>query len=241
MGRDMPEWREQYLDWLAAAKSEADVFGGLVVAVRELGFEHCSFVIRVPLPVSGPQFSLKSDYPDAWVERYIDRNYFAVDPTVRHALTQSLPLVWRADGQTQNVEFWEEAAHYGLRHGWCMPTSSRGGVVGLVTMARSAEAVDEHELADKGYRMSWLAIAVNRALSEYHLAQRAPEYVVELTARELETLKWTAAGKTYAEIGKIMFVDERTVKFHLVNTMRKLNSLNKTEAAVKAAILGLLF
>ncbi|WP_409364366.1 LuxR C-terminal-related transcriptional regulator [Burkholderia sp. Bp8991] len=34
---------------------------------------------------------------------------------------------------------------------------------------------------------------------------------------------------------------ERTVKFHLVNAMRKLNSANKTEAAVKAAMLGLLF
>ncbi|SMG00591.1 hypothetical protein BSIN_3723 [Burkholderia singularis] len=43
------------------------------------------------------------------------------------------------------------------------------------------------------------------------------------------------------EIGKIMFIDERTVKFHLVNTMRKLNASNKTEAAVKAAMLGLLF
>lgn len=38
-----------------------------------------------------------------------------------------------------------------------------------------------------------------------------------------------------------MHVDDRTVKFHLVNAMRKLNAANKTEAAVKATMLGLLF
>ncbi|MEA3119710.1 MAG: hypothetical protein QOI13_2980, partial [Paraburkholderia sp.] len=113
--------------------------------------------------------------------------------------------------------------------------------IGLVTMVRSGEPIDECELAHKGYRMLWLVNAVNCAMSEYLLAQRAPEYAVELTARERETLKWSAAGKTYMEIGKIMSVDERTVKFHLVNTMRKLNATNKTEAAVKAAMLGLLF
>ncbi|WP_260433763.1 LuxR family transcriptional regulator [Burkholderia sp. Bp8998] len=223
------------------AKSETEIFSRLVAAVHELGFEHCLFGVRIPIPVSDPQFSFQSDYPDAWIARYVDDNYFANDPTVRHALTHSFPLIWSADGQTQNVEFWQEAASYGLRHGCCMPTRSRIGMAGFLTMTRSTEAVDEHELSDKGYRMSWLATAVGGVLSEYHLSRRTPEYVVELTLRERETLKWSAAGKTYAEISKIMLIDERTVKFHLVNTLRKLNALNKTEAAVKAAILGLLF
>ncbi|MEX3960420.1 LuxR family transcriptional regulator [Trinickia sp. EG282A] len=237
----MHAWRETYLNSVAAAKSEADMFRELAAAARELGFDHCSFGIRVPFPVSKPQFTLQSDYPDAWVERYVSHNYFAVDPTVRHALTQSHPLIWRADNQTQSAEFWEEAAHFGLRHGWCMPSISRTGAIGLVTMVRSGEPIGERELADKEYRMSWLASVASCSMSMHLLAQFAPEYAVELTARERETLKWSAAGKTYSEIAKIMYVDERTVKFHLVNTMRKLNAMNKTEAAVKAAILGLLF
>jgi len=109
--------------------------------VRALGFEYCSFCLRIPFPATNPQFMLQSNYPEPWVKRYVSQNYFAV----------------------------------------------------------------------------------------------------ELTARERESLQWSAAGKTYVEIGKIMHVDERTVKFHLVNAMRKLNATNKTEAAVKATILGLLF
>jgi LuxR family transcriptional regulator len=151
------------------------------------------------------------------------------------------PLIWRADSQTQSVEFWDEAEHHGLRHGWCMPSISRTGAIGLVTMVRSGEPIDERELAEKGYKMSWLANMANYAMSMHLLTRFVPEYAVELTARERETLQWSAAGKTYAEIAKIMHVDDRTVKFHLVNAMRKLNATNKTEAAVKAAMLGLLF
>ncbi|WP_321810545.1 MULTISPECIES: LuxR family transcriptional regulator [unclassified Burkholderia] len=237
----MQAWREKYLNGYAEAKSVADVFLEFTADVRALGFEYCSFGLRVPLPVSHPRFMLQSNYPETWVERYVSQNYFAVDPTVRHGLSHLTPLIWRADSQTQNVEFWDEAEHFGLRHGWCMPSISRTGAIGLVTMVRSGEPIEESELAEKGYQMSWLANTANCAMSMHLLAQLAPEYAVELTAREREALQWSAAGKTYSEIGKIMSVDERTVKFHLVNAMRKLNSANKTEAAVKAAMLGLLF
>ncbi|SAL35820.1 N-acylhomoserine lactone dependent regulatory protein [Caballeronia peredens] len=237
----MNAWTAKYLDSFAAAKSEADVFVQLTTAAQDLGFERCSFGLRVPLPVCKPQFALRSNYPEGWVERYVSQNYFAVDPTVRHGLSQSGPMIWRADSQTQSVDFWEEAAHFGLRHGWCMPSISRTGVIGLVTMARSSEPVEERELAGKEYQMSWLASATNATMGVHLLVQLAPEYAVELTAREREALKWSAAGKTYSEMGKVMRVDGRTVKFHLVNAMRKLNATNKTEAAVKAAMLGLLF
>ncbi|WP_323120312.1 autoinducer binding domain-containing protein [Burkholderia alba] len=237
----MQMWRETYLDLFAAAQSEADIFRELSFAVRELGFEYCSFGTCVPFPISNPRFTLQSNYPDAWETRYVSSNYFAIDPTVRHGLTQSMPLVWRTNGQTQSPEFWEEAAHHGLRYGWSMPTLCRNGPVGLVTMVRSGEPIDRRELVSKEYRMLWLVDAVSGAMRADFATRLAPEYAVELTGREREALKWSASGKTYVEIGMIMSVDERTVKFHLVNTMRKLNAMNKTEAAVKAAMLGLLW
>lgn len=237
----MQDWRETYLDLFAAARSETDIFRELSIAVSHLGFEYCSFGTCVPFPISTPRFTLQSNYPNDWKTRYVGSNYFAIDPTVRHGLTQSLPLVWRTSGQTQSPEFWEDAAHHGLRHGWCMPTLSRNGPAGLVTMVRSGEPIDRCELACKEYRMRWLVHAVSGAMCPDFAAKLAPEYAVELTNREREVLKWSASGKTYVEIGMILSVDERTVKFHLVNAMRKLNATNKTEAAVKAAVLGLLW
>jgi len=59
--------------------------------------------------------------------------------------------------------------------------------------------------------------------------------------REKEVLKWTAVGKTYSEISIILNIDGRTMKFLLVNAMRKLQASNKAEATVKAILLGMLF
>jgi len=53
-------------------------------------------------------------------------------------------------------------------------------------------------------------------------------------------LRWTADGKTSSEISCILNIAERTVNFHINNVVAKLNAANKTSAAIKAAMLGLL-
>ncbi|ROU06639.1 LuxR family transcriptional regulator [Lysobacter enzymogenes] len=52
----------------------------------------------------------------------------------------------------------------------------------------------------------------------------------ELTEREKEVLQWIAEGRTSREVGLILSIAERTVKFHLRNIYAKLNVLNRTQA-----------
>lgn len=61
-----------------------------------------------------------------------------------------------------------------------------------------------------------------------------------LTPREIEVLALAAQGIDNASIGKRLFISERTVKFHLQNTYRKLGAANRTEASVMARQRGLL-
>jgi DNA-binding CsgD family transcriptional regulator len=56
--------------------------------------------------------------------------------------------------------------------------------------------------------------------------------------REQECLAWMAKGRSNAEIGKILEISERTVKFHVKNIMEKLNAANRTEAVAIAARSG---
>jgi LuxR family quorum sensing-dependent transcriptional regulator len=53
----------------------------------------------------------------------------------------------------------------------------------------------------------------------------------ELTARELECMRWVAAGKTDYEIGNILSISEATVKFHVNGARRKLGARNRAQAA----------
>jgi LuxR family transcriptional regulator len=61
-----------------------------------------------------------------------------------------------------------------------------------------------------------------------------------LTAREIEVLRWTAHGKTVDEISVLLAISVNTVNFHIKNAVAKLHAANKTAAAVRAAMLGLL-
>jgi len=87
---------------------------------------------------------------------------------------------------------------------------------------------------------NWLADsgAVNLAHRRSLQAKRRLPH--SLTEREVSVLKWTAAGKTSAEIGIILGISTRTVNFHITTALTKLDAVNKTQAVVKAVMLGLL-
>ncbi len=62
----------------------------------------------------------------------------------------------------------------------------------------------------------------------------------KLSDRERVCLAWTSQGKSSWETGKILFISESTVKFHVKNAMRKLGTTTRTAAVVKAIELNLI-
>ena len=79
---------------------------------------------------------------------------------------------------------------------------------------------------------------INNRLSRSFRAPSAGN--IALTDRERETLLWSARGKSSADIGVLIGVSERTVNFHIENAIRKLGVATRIQAAVKAALLGLI-
>ena len=61
-----------------------------------------------------------------------------------------------------------------------------------------------------------------------------------LTRRELEILRLVAEGHSNAQLARMLWVTEQTVKFHLSNVYRKLEVSNRTEASRWAQLNGLL-
>jgi DNA-binding CsgD family transcriptional regulator len=60
------------------------------------------------------------------------------------------------------------------------------------------------------------------------------EQEILVSARELDCLKWTAAGKTALEASMILGISERTVRFHLNAAREKLGCVTTTQAVAKA-------
>lgn len=61
-----------------------------------------------------------------------------------------------------------------------------------------------------------------------------------LTRREKEILRLTACGHSNAQMGRLLWITEQTVKFHLSNVFRKLQVSNRTQASRWAQDNGLL-
>ena len=63
---------------------------------------------------------------------------------------------------------------------------------------------------------------------------------ISLTKREVECLRWAAAGKMNEEIGIILGLQRTTVRFHIRSASVKLDAVNRDQTMFKAAQLGFL-
>ena len=60
-----------------------------------------------------------------------------------------------------------------------------------------------------------------------------------LTGREREVLVLVSQGRTNRQIGKNLFISEKTASVHVSNILAKLGAANRAEAGAKARALGL--
>jgi LuxR family transcriptional regulator len=237
----MNAWREDCLNRLnASAGSASGVLRELSVIVNDLGFEYCSYVLRTALPVPNPAVTWATTYPQSWVDHYFRNQYLEIDPVLEQISKNPLPVVWTDPLMASKPDFWEDARAYGIRHGWGLATYGKGAMVGMLSLARSHDSVTDRELADTEMRLVWLSHLVQGLIVGIEMQNLALQGDVELTHREREVLRWSAAGKTAEEIGFILGISVRTVTFHVTSSLSKLNVINKTQAVATALLLGML-
>jgi DNA-binding NarL/FixJ family response regulator len=99
----------------------------------------------------------------------------------------------------------------------------------IYSVADGASLVDSQFLQD-----------VLRSLEESEGAKETPSELVEpLTAREMDILKLMVEGLTNQAIGDVLGLSAGTVKGYAQTVMHKLETTDRTQAAVKAIRLGL--
>lgn len=236
----MKSWQEDLLSITGDLQCEHVVFQKIEAAAQSLGFEHCAYGLRLPIPISNPQTVVLNNYCAAWQTRYVSEGYLHTDPTVLHGRKSQLPLIWSEEVFRAVPRMWDEAKSFGLCVGWAQSSLDAVGVGGMLTLSRSQNTLSATELASIEVKMRWLVNISHFSLSRIFTANRVKQTQQALTSREIEVLKWTADGKTSGEVSGILAVSEHTVNFHVKNAVVKLQTANKTAAVVRAAMLGLL-
>lgn len=126
---------------------------------------------------------------------------------------------------------------YGVGAAIVAPAYLPGGVIGAVVWATADPAFDvAATFAEHAATLHALALRFVATYEEAVAGSNQPP--ARLTRREIQCLKWAAAGKTDAEIGHLVAISLPTVRFHVTNAARKLGVSGRSQAIQRAATLG---
>ena len=180
-----------------------------------------------------------------FLENYSRQKFALSDPLVARGLSGSEPFSWEdaiashtpLATAPQVKKLLELSADYDLKGGLAYasrPTSLSNEASYICLETGRAPFSPTHTEALR-YALPHLHELLRR------VCEKAPvKMTAALSGRELEVMQWIKEGKTAWEIGVILSISERTVKFHIANCYAKLNVTNRSQAVARAMRLNLI-
>lgn len=130
--------------------------------------------------------------------------------------------------------YWDALGEAGVSEALCATSYGPKGAIA------SAHIGFSDRDADPARRSVQLAgLLLTEYLLEAAVLADEPDPDPELTARERDCLAFVAEGKTDWEISVILGLAESTVRFHVDNARRKLDAVNRAQAAAKLVLMRL--
>jgi LuxR family quorum sensing-dependent transcriptional regulator len=187
--------------------------------------------------------SLFRFWPKDWAKLSDARGFGTRSFVLQEACTRLAPFSWLDVVQTTALsapgqEVWEAAREYGWTNGFCVPIHGPRGYLAVVSMGSRERDLDLHP--ETRARLQMIAVMAHERCRILSGGPMSADRDNILSARELECLRWVAAGKTDWEISKILNLSSSTVRFHTDRARIKLDARTRPQAVAQAMLLGLL-
>jgi DNA-binding CsgD family transcriptional regulator len=227
------------------ARTPLDFRVEVVRFAQSLGFSTVSAMAVVDRSISGTEFHVVDNTPQAFTQVYHDTELARLDPVMQHCKRAAIPIIWDQDTYATRGfgEMWEHQARYGYHTGIALAIHLPDGRHFFIGVDRDKPLSSNPKILTRVVADLQLFAVHAQDVAFRILAPSGKadtENIPSLTPRELEALRWTMDGKTAWEVGAIMSISERTAVLHIQNAMHKLDSVNKHQAVLKALRLGLL-
>lgn len=236
---DFFRWRREMLQQFQTLSASYQIYSLLQKQSELLEYDWFALCVRHPVPFTRPRISLHTTYPEDWVAHYYEANYFAVDPVLKAENFVNGHLPWNDRLFSDAPELWSAARDHGLRKGITQCQMLPNRALGFLSVSRHNVRSRPQDEDDTELRLQVLLDLSLSSLLRLEDAEVMPKEM-KFSKREMEILKWTADGKTSAEISIILSISENTVNFHQKNMQKKFNAPNKTQIACYAAAIGLI-
>ncbi len=209
---------------------------------KRYDLKHVAYLgVNLPVRTHQDNYYVATTYSPTWHERYTSANYVSIDPIVRLGMQRISPLDWQdfERSKRQFAGFFDDARQFGVAsQGLTIPVRGIHGETALFSV--------NTDLPDRfwpAFRKSYIRDFQVIACSFHEHVLRREKVLpptIELSPRQLEVLKWAAVGKTEWEVGAIMNVSTRTVKYHMACALARLGTSNKVSAVARAVRLHLI-
>ena len=191
---------------------------------------------------AGDQYGFGT-YSDAWVQRYLDRNYLRVDPVVSGCFQRFNPVDWKRLNWSSRAAraFLKDALEHGLgNQGYSIPIRGPAGQFALFTVNHNcgddawAEFTERHgrDLILMAHYFHGKAMEIRPGRSS------APPQ--PLSPREVDAMTLLALGYSRAQVAQTLSISEHTLRVYIESARFKLGALNTTHAIARALTKGLI-
>lgn len=229
---------------------------GLIAEAQKLGDE-------LGLPYIAAQADLADPHPmaDAEGRPYAETSFRWLDPTHQYWRDRKLALhdtllsavrliaepffykegklqTWRETGLLAQIDCSHIPGNSLLSEAIIAPVHMPRGLIGAIYWCSKEPAGVEKVFMANAAKMQALAIRLIATHNEARGRPRNATMSPTLTRREVQCLRWAAAGKTDAEIGIILDLSVSTVRFHLRNAAERLGAKGRAQSIQVAAGLG---
>lgn len=226
------------IDTLSLPLEESATRRALRDFAEDAGFEFFAY-----FNLCGRESFAVSNYPRKWQDRYMQMNYFLVDPVVTKAKHGPPVFRWSAEearysGRREIRQFFQESDQVGIRSGLAIsiPVGFKNRM--MFTLASGERGVSNEAVPDIVTAATAVAFIHKRLVLASQDSSLASH--VRLSPREAECLRWFSDGMSMQDIAQLLGIGYRSVRSYLDEATQKLGAANSRHAASIAIRLGLI-
>lgn len=199
----------------------------------------CVFTRLGSSGIKEPYEVVNINYPEEWVELYVERKYHQVDPIIKENFTRFSLQHWSETYASYKPpkDFLCLAEDFGLRDGYTHGARNFNLTEGSL-FSFSGNHLEHNSRSEAIIKL--VVPHLHQVIARI-VEHRRLDKDIALTVREKEVLKWIGQGKSTWDISVILGISERTVKFHVRNIMQKLDVVSRAQAVAVAVEQGMIY
>lgn len=232
-----------YCDGLANCTTLEDVGDLFRGTIAKEGYSSSACRVIVPAGKAPHIRVLFRNWPQDWIRLTEEKNFRIHNPVLDAALRRIDPFTWveisnESKKTATEREIWDTASEWGWINGFVVPVHGPGGYFSCVSMASKEPNLDLG--AERRAYLYLIALLAHERCYVLDEGFREGNELPTLSERELECMRWVAAGKSDWEIGMILTISASTVRFHVERARKKLDAVTRPQAVATLAARGLL-